>query len=214
MTGGEVGVRQELIARLTAAYKLDYFDQKSVNFQGAKDLLRRAVEKGWSAQEFLRRLDRMTEQCKFPTWTPADFFTEEREKLYNPSWAVEEQSKDHTAQNRMEAYQVGEKTLWRYIPDDENALEGLQRVFFRGAWINMDSIRKTQPEQNTAAKSDSKQPTEETNFASLWAKSEKKVVELEERLHKMALEKDRLRIENDGLRAALEIALAGSEVTV
>ncbi len=164
---------------------------------------------GWTESDFTAQVHSFLKRQSFDRWTIADFVNGKTPpELHSHVWAAQEQKNDATAQNRMEAYQVGEKILWRYIPEDENAIEGLQRVFFRGAWQNIESLPKTQPSENGGAKTYILQPSEETNFASLWAKSEKRVSELEERLQKMALENDRLRRKNDELQS---LVLAESE---
>jgi hypothetical protein len=110
----DADAKRELIARLSAAYQINYADESSLNFQGAKDLFRRAVLKGWTASEFFQRLDAMTETCRFITWTPADFFASEREQLHNRAWAMTEHARDNQAMRRMDVYTIAGTSWYRY----------------------------------------------------------------------------------------------------
>jgi hypothetical protein len=107
--------------RLMVAYNKDYFDEGKPEFMRVEDLMRRASEKGYTAAEFLQRLDEMVETCKFPTWTPADFFQHKRESLHVYHWMTEEVKKDATATMRLEAYSVPGvlKPLWRYADGEK-----------------------------------------------------------------------------------------------
>jgi hypothetical protein len=195
------------MAKIGANYGVDYTAKDAQgnpteNRAKALALWETLKSDGWTESDFTAQVHTFLKRQSFDRWTIADFLNGKTPpELHSHVWAAQEQKKDATAQSRMEAYQVGEKTLWRYIPEDETAIEGLHRVFFRGAWQNIESLPKTQPSENGAAKTDVLQPNEETNFASLWAKSEKRVVELEEKLQRMARENDRLRRERDELDA-------------
>lgn len=202
------------MAKIGANYGVDYTAKDAQgnpteNRAKALALWETLKSDGWTESDFTAQVHGFLKRQSFDRWTIADFVNGTTPPvLHSHVWAAQEQKKDPTAKERMEAYQVGEKTLWRYIPENENAIEGLQRVFFRGAWQNTELLPKTQPSENGAAKTDTLQPSEETNFASMWAKSEKRVSELEERLQKMAQENDRLRRKNDELQSQL---LAESE---
>jgi hypothetical protein len=197
------------LAKIGANYGVDYTAKDAQgnpteNRAKALALWETLKSDGWTESDFTAQVHTFLKRQSFDRWTIADFLNGKTPpELHSHVWAAQEQKKDATAQSRMEAYQVCEKTLWRYIPEDETAIEGLQRVFFRGAWQNIESLTKMQPVANGTAKTEVLQPNEDTNFASLWAKSEKKVVELEERLQRMARENDRLRRERDENAACL-----------
>ena len=193
------------IAKIGANYGVDYTakdakGEPTENRAKALALWETLKSDGWTDSDFTAQVHTFLKRQSFDRWTIADFVNGTAPPvLHSHVWAAQEMKKDHTAQSRMEAYQVGEKILWRYIPENENAIEGLQRVFFRGAWQNIELLPKSTPDKKGEAKTDVLQPNEETNFASLWAKSEKRVVELEEKLQRMARENDRLRRERDEL---------------
>ncbi len=123
LTDDDNAVKDEMLSRLSAAYKLDYYDETLLHCASAKDLFRRAVNKRWTASEFLQRLDEMTESTPFATWTPADFFKKQRPHLLPYSWALMESKNDRNAMQRMEAYIIPPLTqpLYRYA--DGEALE-------------------------------------------------------------------------------------------
>lgn len=172
----ELHTADELLARLTASYKLDYYAEKSVHCIGAKDLFRRAVNKGWSSREFLERLDTMTETCLFPTWTPADFFKAGQDKLYPYSWVLAELEKDSTAMAKMEAYKVEgtDKPLWRYAVASGKQIAGLRRVVFRKA-----SIVTALPEQKRLEPQLTAEQKETVDFALRLCEAEKEIERLQ-----------------------------------
>lgn len=159
------------LTQLGANFGVDYFEKLpdgSSTENRAKALLlwHTVKERGWTDAQFQERLKSFLSTQRFPNWTIADFIGQTQEiKLYSHVWANREQSKDRAASFRMEAYQIDEKILWRYILENENAIEGFKRVFFRGAWIDKGFAAKTQPEPKETAKTRTKEEQEQINFA-------------------------------------------------
>lgn len=207
LSDSDSATKGELLARLTAAYKLDYFNESSVHCMGAKDIFRRAVSKSWTAKEFLQRLDEMTETCAFPTWTPADFFRTERPKLYPYSWVLEECAKERSAMQRMEAYIIPPiaKAWYRYA--DGEMLEARYPEWFCVYRCGVSAYQAAKPQLRLAETTEKKEVSE---VAKVWARvatAENDLEKLKDQitvLHKRIAQKDQIIAAKEEIIVSLE----------
>jgi hypothetical protein len=198
------------MARLGAVLQVDYLTQEggldTQNSAKARILWETLREEKWTELDFTRRFAVFLREVKFANWTIADFLARATPaKLYSAAWSVKEHRKDNTAYIRMEAYVIQGVVLWRYIPEHETALEGLERVFFRGVWSLdfLDSQNKAA--EREAVGNQAEESDETVDFAVRYAQSEKRVRELEEKVKKLHYIIEIIEKERNGLADYLTI---------
>lgn len=67
---------------MTVCLGIDYFKQGTNDYEKIRLVCNLAYKENYSSKEFRNRINEFIKLCKFPTWTPADFFNFNREKLY------------------------------------------------------------------------------------------------------------------------------------
>ena len=127
---------EEAMTMLSAAYRLDYFDPELPEHATVGLLVSMATEEGYGDREFIARLKAMVKACKFPTWTPADFFAD-RVKLHPYGWYLDRVTESKANASQIDCYTLADGSHgwgWKhevrdmlplYRPDEKPAAKEL-----------------------------------------------------------------------------------------
>lgn len=94
------------LGRISTAYRADAYDEDNADGAIIRDLWQECVSDGMSGEEFRDRIARMIRANRFPTWTPADFWSVDLPKLHPRSWYLERVHADRTEADRIAVYEL------------------------------------------------------------------------------------------------------------
>jgi hypothetical protein len=97
----------DVLRELSSAYRGDYYDQTSADFQAVQGLIRLAIDDGYGPSEFLAQVKRMIKQQEWATWTPAHFF-KLRIQLHPYPWYLERIAETKANASLIDCYQLAD----------------------------------------------------------------------------------------------------------
>lgn len=107
----------------TASFGMDYYNQQGVEYMKAAKVFTVAQSQKYSPVEFRNRVSKFCLSQKYPNWTVASFFEEERTRLYNYQWMCERKHEFNAGLIGGYIVPGYDKPLWGYVDEIGDALE-------------------------------------------------------------------------------------------
>ena len=78
------------------------------------------LDKNWTLEQFRQALNNVLETNKFPTWTPADWFSVELPKAYSRTWYLKQLNESQEINRLVNCYLVDGVEVYIYKQDINN----------------------------------------------------------------------------------------------